>query len=650
MHTRREPATNVARFQVRTVEFSDFPMDVDQGFSQLAEMLAYLQAELHGFEATIQNYGHVVGKEKAMMSSLVSRMGQVHQTVVDNGNRLNHLRCQPTNDDLPAHMEQVYSSLQMAHTECMAVKSETAALTSTLQKSTDETQVILPPSEDGLPTMLCCDCGTPMTPNPTRRCMNCLKSDIDITEGVQRHVILQKCSGCDRWNRPPWLTLKQESPEMLSYCLKRVRNLDKVKVTEAKFLYTDPSHNLIRVRVVVEKEVMGKALLRQGLTIEFKPTNLQCRECALAWTPHSLNTTVHVRQRTPYKRTILFLENVVRHADAHKKSIAINSQTDGLDFHFSGKNPAVRFADFLLSNFPCRKMESAKLLTHEEQNATAHLKHSIAVEIAPVCKDDLILIGPKTCKRLGGVPPIQLCTRVGSQIDIIDPFTLRGTSLKAKDWWKETGAYEVMMTKRDLTDFVVLDTEEIALNDVKTTGTARRYLEGSKRKLEKSQAQSVSVLSSRFPGSVVPTGKFRLVELELARVQDLGHNDDRIRTRTHIGLHIKVGDIVSGYNVQNYNRGNCYNYEGVEEADLVMFPVFVCRIKKPEEACLDVGAWDSQAISSSAYKEKAASMVDVARVQDLDDVMDPEDFTKMNAELEDMLRSMTLESGRNETF
>lgn len=622
-------------------------VDIDQGFAHLQSMATHLQSEIADFENTVRQFAQVTGDARQHLEGLISRMGQVHASVTDAVNKINFLRTQTADPALPSNMESVFSQLQQAHGACTAVKNDTQAFSSQVAATmAEEVQVILPASQPtGLPTMLCCDCGTPMEPNPARRCVNCLKSDIDITEGIQRHVIVQHCDGCDRWNRPPWVAMKPESPELLSMCLKKVRNLEKVKIVEAKFLYTDPSHKLMRARVVIEKEVLNKAILRQGMTIEFKPTKLQCSECALAWTPHTLNTTVHVRQRSTYKRTILFLENMIRKADAHKKSIAITSQTDGLDFHFSNRNAGLRFADFVLSNFPGRKMESQKLVTHEEQNDTAHLKHAIAVELAPVSKDDLILLSPKMRKALGGVPAIMLCSRVSNLIELVDPFSLRGTSLRAKDWWREALGFEVMMSRQQLTDYVVLDTEEITLDDVKTGGTARRFLEGTKRKLEKSQAQSVSVLSSRFPGSAIPTGKFRLVDLELARVADLGQNDDRIHTRTHIGLHMKVGDVVSGYDIRGYNRMNVYNESGVQEEDLAQFPVFICKIKKHEEACLDVEAWDSQAISSTAYKKKAAMMGDVGRVDELDpeEFVDKEDYAKMHAELEEMLHAMSLD-------
>jgi nonsense-mediated mRNA decay protein 3 len=32
----------------------------------------------------------------------------------------------------------------------------------------------------------CCECGTPISPNPANMCIGCLRSRVDITEGITK--------------------------------------------------------------------------------------------------------------------------------------------------------------------------------------------------------------------------------------------------------------------------------------------------------------------------------------------------------------------------------------------------------------------------------------------------------------------------------
>lgn len=38
------------------------------------------------------------------------------------------------------------------------------------------------------PHRLCCLCGTSIAPNPSNMCVNCIRSQVDITEGIQKQV------------------------------------------------------------------------------------------------------------------------------------------------------------------------------------------------------------------------------------------------------------------------------------------------------------------------------------------------------------------------------------------------------------------------------------------------------------------------------
>ena len=48
-------------------------------------------------------------------------------------------------------------------------------------------------------TSLCCQCGTPTPPNPANICVACIRSQVDITEGIQKQAYLQFCKACERY-------------------------------------------------------------------------------------------------------------------------------------------------------------------------------------------------------------------------------------------------------------------------------------------------------------------------------------------------------------------------------------------------------------------------------------------------------------------
>lgn len=46
---------------------------------------------------------------------------------------------------------------------------------------------------------LCCECGTPISPNPAAMCVACLRSRVSVTEGLMKQGALYFCKGCERY-------------------------------------------------------------------------------------------------------------------------------------------------------------------------------------------------------------------------------------------------------------------------------------------------------------------------------------------------------------------------------------------------------------------------------------------------------------------
>ncbi len=46
---------------------------------------------------------------------------------------------------------------------------------------------------------LCCQCGVQIEPNPANMCVACLRTQVDITEGIPKTGTLYFCKGCERY-------------------------------------------------------------------------------------------------------------------------------------------------------------------------------------------------------------------------------------------------------------------------------------------------------------------------------------------------------------------------------------------------------------------------------------------------------------------
>lgn len=192
----------------------------------------------------------------------------------------------------------------------------------------------------GSPTLCrsCCMCGVSILPNPANMCVNCIKGQVDITEGIQKQVNVLWCKGCGRYLQPPkhWMHAEPESKELLTYCIKRVRGLNKVnrgrsgveaqgawrgaagagdsrklraahgraalqstggmrhpftqvKLVDASFIWTEPHSMRLKVKLTIQAEVLNGAILQQ---VSEKQGGFLHWGCTGAWFPFSPSTAL----------------------------------------------------------------------------------------------------------------------------------------------------------------------------------------------------------------------------------------------------------------------------------------------------------------------------------------------------------------------
>ncbi|EMP32714.1 60S ribosomal export protein NMD3, partial [Chelonia mydas] len=147
---------------------------------------------------------------------------------------------------------------------------------------------------------LCCQCGIPITPNPANMCVACLRTQVDITEGIPKQVTVHFCKQCERYLQPPgtWVQCALESRELLTLCLKKIKaSLSKVRLIEASFVWTEPHSRRLKIKLTVQKEVMNGAILQQVFVVEYVVQPQMCDDCHRVEAKDFWKAVVQVRQK-----------------------------------------------------------------------------------------------------------------------------------------------------------------------------------------------------------------------------------------------------------------------------------------------------------------------------------------------------------------
>lgn len=270
--------------------------------------------------------------------------------------------------------------------------------------------------------ILCCLCGLPMIYTQAKMCMNCLALRANITDSIDREQTLEICRYCDRYNRPPWLPAKLESPELLQICLTRVKGLNKVKLTDASFVWTEEHSRRIKVKVTIQKEVEG-TMLEQQAVVTFVVIDTQCEDCQRSFTPHTWQAKVQLRQKVSHKRTIYYLEQMIIKNQAQKDCLGIKQKKNGLDFHFGNKSHAQKLIDFIHGTVPIQVKMSKELISSDAKSNTYNYKYTFLADIIPVCRDDLVVLPP--AQRIPGLGRVVLCYRLASIVRVFDISSFR---------------------------------------------------------------------------------------------------------------------------------------------------------------------------------------------------------------------------------
>ena len=106
---------------------------------------------------------------------------------------------------------------------------------------------------------------------------------------------------------------------------------------------------------------------------------------------------------------------------------------------------------------PVRVKESKQLISHSEQSMVYNYKYTTSLEIAPICKDDLVLLPKSLSRELGGIGPFVLVYKISTFVHVVDVLTMQTYEIDQVTYWKHQ--FTGLCSKDRLTEFVVINIE-----------------------------------------------------------------------------------------------------------------------------------------------------------------------------------------------
>ncbi|ORZ16518.1 NMD3 family-domain-containing protein [Absidia repens] len=347
-------------------------------------------------------------------------------------------------------------------------------------------------------------------------CVNCIRNEVDITDGIPKQATIHFCKNCERYLQPPgiWVTASLESRELLTLCLKKLKGLNKVRLVDAGFIWTEPHSRRIKVKLTIQKEVFANTILQQIFEVEYVVSGQQCDECTRMAAQNTWKAVVQVRQKVEHKRTFLYLEQLILKHNAHKDTTNIKETKDGIDFYYGQRGHAVKMVEFLAAVVPLKYKTSEQLISTDIHASTSNYKFTYSVEIVPVCRDDLVALPKKLANSMGGFSQLLLCNRISNSIHLVDTNNLQTCEVAHSIYWRMP--FLPLASSKSLIEYYVLDVEPL--------GPVR--------------------------------GKNVLADVHVARMTDFGRNDDEYIARSHLGAILNPGDTVLGYDLSRSNFNN----------------------------------------------------------------------------------------------
>jgi len=104
------------------------------------------------------------------------------------------------------------------------------------------------------------------------------------------------------------------------------------------------------------------------------------------------------------------------------------------------------------------------LISHNETNNEYHFKYTSSLDIAPVCREDLVLLPPPLQKELGGMGPLVMVYKISTAVHIVDVLTMKTHELDCNSYFKHH--FKALCGRERLTEFIVINIENADMDDM----------------------------------------------------------------------------------------------------------------------------------------------------------------------------------------
>jgi len=351
--------------------------------------------------------------------------------------------------------------------------------------------------------------------------------------------------------------VEDESPEMMAILLKQIPALSgknnqhvkrsgvqALKILDSMFIWTEPNSMRMRLMLTVKADV-NDVSIQQRIKVEFHVHWKQCPACIRESRQRTWQAIVQLRQkRDDSRHGLLIMElAIARNAEMRKDLLSVQTKKNGFDFYFPSVDKARYFTQYLSKAAAMRQKTTQSLVSEDKTNNCANIKTTIACDMVPLCRDDLIVV-QKRAKGVGNLSGrLCLVLKMSSVVHLVDAspprdsdMISRCTDLHAETYWKggEEKSYRLFISPKRLVRFIVLDVE-LCGEDGRD-----RYHNGGSNKDETEKL---------YEGPKSGVSKYALADVEVARESDFGVNDETFRCVTHLGNLLQPGDTCLGYDI-----------------------------------------------------------------------------------------------------
>ena len=283
---------------------------------------------------------------------------------------------------------------------------------------------------------------------------------------------------------------------------------------------------------------------------------------------------------------MLYLEQIILKNKMQKSSLYFEEANDGFDFFFSTRRAGEIFSNWIATVVP------SKITYHKKYVSLSTSTFTYLVDVANVAKYDLFILDKDSYKKLGGIGPLLICTRLSSRTIFIDPRTFNHLYLDGNTFFKYK--FNPFCNSNQLTEFLVLDVYEeidynfgnINNNNTNNNKNEKKKKNKGKKKNKRKKDESDSEEEKKEENNVINTNESESVDsmsistnyekgvkdkekkleedkeyilkckktfIKIIRNNNEKDKGEIIEIKSHLADVIKVGEIYLGYDLKSIN-------------------------------------------------------------------------------------------------